>query len=383
MRTLVYCTGYSRSLGGWDSRFRPWLDAIKRLKIADQILIVDDGSAALPGWDDLLISSGRDVERAAVPIGPDIAILHHFRKRLGRRAVWDCPGWYRSYAFGPAYALHHGFDRVVHVESDAYLLTERARNYVLGCVDGWISLWSEHYQFPELAIQLAAGNGLKTFYDFTRQSYDLLANQVHEYVLPFTHVERGLNGDRHGETNGPIPQGLDYVCQILPQREAPYYYWRHDGAAYRPDSLLEEEAIDYGFQSGGASDEIVGEGWSFPEDGFRWMTGFFSTLRLPPLSHSNDYVFRINVHPAIHGPIISQDLRLTLNNHPIARFNIDGDLILGTVLPLDRLRRDGTDVIGLIHPSGICPDTLASGSLDNRILSVAVRHVALVPIRTG
>ncbi len=380
MRTLVYCTAYSPTLFSWNRRYRTWLDAIQRLGIADQILIVDDGSPVLPGWLDMGISSGPAVDDALEPRGPSQAILHHFTDRLGRAAVFDCPGWYRSYGFGIAYAVRHGFDRVVHVESDVFLLSDRIRDYFAGFENGWAALWSERYVFPELAIQVAAGDGLSAAFDFTQKPYDHLIGRNHELLVPFTHVERGLLGDRYGETHEPIPAGLDYVCQIDFHREASYYWWI-PGNGFGPGSVLEGDAVSYDFTAAGNSDEIVLDGWSGAENGFRWMTGYSSGLRLPPLEHSGDYAFRLNVFPMLVNGITQQKLQVVLNGHPIDELEIDGDRIIGTMLPGDKLHRDGSDVVSLIHPVAVQPARVVPGTSDTRILSIALRHMTLAPVR--
>ena len=62
MRTLVYCTAYAATVSGWQTRYRRWLDAVLTGGLnVDQVLIVDDGSATLPGWPELSLYSGDEL----------------------------------------------------------------------------------------------------------------------------------------------------------------------------------------------------------------------------------------------------------------------------------------------------------------------------------
>jgi hypothetical protein len=207
-----------------------------------------------------------------------------------------------------------------------------------------------------------------------------LVGRVHETLVPFTHVERGLVGDRFGETYEPIPRDADYVCQIHPQREAPYYWWLPSGTHYGPDALDEQNALAFHFRYGGNSEDVVGEGWSHAEGDFRWMTGYASTLHLPPLPHSGDYALRINVHPMLYGALNLQRLGVLLNGRPIQDFEIVGDMIVGTMLSAHDLRRDGSDQLTLVHPDSLTPAALTGWSVDMRILSMALRQLTLVPV---
>src|SRR5262249_26104319 len=125
-KTLVFCTSYCTSQTRWNARYRRWLDAIRQSGlIVDQILIVDDASEVLPDWPDLKIIEENDV------LSPTGAItLFHFTEHLGRRSITDFPGWYRSFGFAAVFAQVNGFEKVVHIESDAFLISDRIVNYV-------------------------------------------------------------------------------------------------------------------------------------------------------------------------------------------------------------------------------------------------------------
>ena len=211
MRTLVFCTAYAANQDIWQKRYRRWVDAIRAGRLAwDCILLVDDGSPVLPDWDDL---------------SPDGAlVLHHFENRLGRHALLDFPGWYRSFCFAAEYAMANGFDKVVHVESDSFLITASVQDYVNSIGDGWVALWCPRHGFAEKAIQVMAGTGLASYAALARRPHDDFAGREFEIQLPFSHVERRFKGDRYGEFPAPVPVDADYAVQAHELFD-PDYFW--------------------------------------------------------------------------------------------------------------------------------------------------------------
>ena len=117
-KTLIFCTAFASTPNAWESRYRRWLRAIRSSQLEyDSILIVDDGSPVLPEWTDIAIGTGEIDQLPAEKI-----LLYHFEEHLGRKAIFDFPGWYRSFTFAGRYAHAHGFEKVVHIESDAFLI---------------------------------------------------------------------------------------------------------------------------------------------------------------------------------------------------------------------------------------------------------------------
>ena len=67
----------------------------------------------------------------------------------------------KGHAAAALYAEAQGFDRVIHIESDAYVISAQARAFLTEFKDGWASFWSPLYSIPESAIQVVAGEGLR------------------------------------------------------------------------------------------------------------------------------------------------------------------------------------------------------------------------------
>ena len=374
MRTLVYCTTYTETPHVWQARYRPWLDAMlgSGLK-ADQILLVDDGSPTLPGWADTQVFSGDSVGEGFTvgPRGP--VLLFHFREHLGRLGISDFPGWHRSYVFGALYAEANGFDRVIHVESDAFLVSDRARRFVSTYDDGWAALWSPRYDMPELAISVAAGSGLRRLAEFARQPYQALTGTVHERMIPFTHVEKGLVGDRYGETWSPVPLDADYATQVSTQREPSYYWWMPGHVGRYPP----QHSTMLRFGEGGNGIAALEGGWAEPEIDYHWMLGGESILRLPALPSDDDGILRLGVTPfVVPGKIARQRLMIDMNGRRVHEFEVSLEAVLGCEIPAVALRPHLPNLLRLVHPDMGVPSILRPGEKDPRRVSLSLEWLS-------
>ena len=111
------------------------------------------------------------------------------------------------------YALNEGknkYDKIIHIESDAYVLSNRLFSYLNDINSGWVALYSQKYKFPESAIQIINKD---EFYriDNMPEMHDF--KKIAEFAIPYTRLEKSFTGDRYGE-DGKLPKyEIDYVCQ--------------------------------------------------------------------------------------------------------------------------------------------------------------------------
>jgi hypothetical protein len=211
MKTLLFCTSYAQTPQVWDRRYRKWRDffAAGRLR-ADQTLLIDDGSPVLPSWRAVKLLEQLPERQAA-----DKTVLYHFKDNLGRSGIRTYPGWYRSFAFAATYALRYGFAKVVHVESDCFIYSERMFDFVNGLDSGWTAFWCPLWQFPETCIQVICEDQFEAYAKLSTVSYaQELADKPIEMLLPFTQVRKDFVGDRYGEYVQWVPEDADYGCQI-------------------------------------------------------------------------------------------------------------------------------------------------------------------------
>ena len=200
------------------------------------ILMIDDGSSTIPDWPGLAVWTD------AEPLPPlDEApkvVLYHFQERLGRRTVADFPGWYRSFAFAGKFAEMYQFEKVIHLESDLFLISRRIRRYVNDLTSAWTAMWCPRYEFAESAIQIVAGDAMRRFIDFERDvPQQSLVDRVLEDALPLDIVEMTFKGDRYGEYLEDVPRDADYIAQVRAERAPEYYWWVDLGGESRTPDL--------------------------------------------------------------------------------------------------------------------------------------------------
>jgi hypothetical protein len=208
---LLFCTALVDDERGWRTRYRAWLDHHRRRLQPDLVFIIDDGGRFVPIDEDVTV-----VAAAPETPEPGRAYVLRFPDRLGRPSQFDFPGWWRSFDAGVDLALRYGAERLIHVESDARVLSDRLAHTIVTASKGWIALWCPSYGVPEPSIQVIHRDGLPAAVDFKAKRLGLgMAGRGPELLLPFTSVERRLIGDRYGEFACPVPADADYACQIF------------------------------------------------------------------------------------------------------------------------------------------------------------------------
>jgi hypothetical protein len=223
-RVLIFCTSYVRHAAEWHVRYRRWIDYHARVfgDISAQgkepiFAMIDDASPTLPSLRQL---SGLVVHTpATLAAGNAVSLgalnILTFDTHLGRSAV-DCfPGWFRSFTAAAGLAKAAGATRIIHIESDSYVLTRRARDYLLAAATGWTALWCPKYRFAETCLQAITLDQFSVLDALAQADYEKdWAGKYVEMHFPFTHTEQGLVGDRYGEDVEHAPPQADYAAQV-------------------------------------------------------------------------------------------------------------------------------------------------------------------------
>ena len=105
--------------------------------------MIDDASPYQP--QDRDISINHNLENF---VFGEKGTIFRFPDRLGRSATLNYPGWFRSFTFSVVIAKRFDFQRILHIESDAYILSRRALDFINGMTTGWTVFWCPRYQFP-------------------------------------------------------------------------------------------------------------------------------------------------------------------------------------------------------------------------------------------
>lgn len=198
MRTLLFCTAYAGSEEIWTGRYRQWYDYYKTRGLHHhQLLIVDDGSPLDPDF----VSEGEYVK---------------LTPRLGRQEIHIYPGWYRSVGYALKYANQNNFEKVIHCESDAFLLSDRIVDFVNNLDSGWNTFWCTCHSLPESAIQVIGKDKLREAEEFFSHSYRVYVGCCMDDILPYTAIHKNFVGDRYQEYRPDVPEEADFCCQTNP-----------------------------------------------------------------------------------------------------------------------------------------------------------------------
>lgn len=140
-----------------------------------------------------------------------------FDNRLGRPSMFCYPGWWRSFTFSVRIARKFGFDKIIHIESDAYVLSRRLVDYLRSINRGWTAMWSPTYAFPETSIQIICADAFPRLEEFASRGEDFFrtSNRAAEFLLPFDKVDAKFKGERCGQLQRDrMPAHLDFIAQV-------------------------------------------------------------------------------------------------------------------------------------------------------------------------
>jgi hypothetical protein len=219
---MLFCTGYigkQCQIERYDLWIDHYLPRLEQLR-CERMVIIDDGSPL------------EYVVKLGIPIVdvddlPDVlpgkVCWIRFPDNLGRPLRRMIPGWWRSFSYASVLAMLYGAERLIHIESDAFVLSDKLFDWLAEETDHWRSLYSKHYHWPETAVQVIPKRSINQLFQFFNAGKEFWYGQqlpdhlyIPEYCLPIAEVNRwDFKGDRVGEDwCEKIPDNLDYVCNM-------------------------------------------------------------------------------------------------------------------------------------------------------------------------
>ncbi|SFZ81565.1 hypothetical protein SAMN02983003_0567 [Devosia enhydra] len=209
---LIFCTSYVRDERSWQSRYERWLDYNLALFPDAQFAFIDDASPWLPSLPAIEVISA---DSGAAQTSKVAIYTFETHKGITDR---DFEGWLRSFCYSVEIAKALGHDKVLHIESDAYIVSRRMAQEIARTNTGWTAYWCPRHFMPETAIQVICADQFDAVRQVGRLDYEVhFRRKVIENTLPFTRVERaGVYGNRFGEFRKTIPAYADFACQITP-----------------------------------------------------------------------------------------------------------------------------------------------------------------------
>lgn len=156
--------------------------------------MIDDGSPFIPKLN-FISNKNNDADELTC----NQFTFFHFKNNLGRQGPSDYPGWWRSFFYSLDIAKSLNANKIIHIESDAYILSQRLSELINTIETGWHTLWIDKYKLPETAIQIICKDQFDNFSNFQEKLKLSSNNEIAENILPFTHIHKEFIGDRYSE----------------------------------------------------------------------------------------------------------------------------------------------------------------------------------------
>lgn len=160
------------------------------------------------------IDNASDPENVAAleMVGKDQIEVIRFDQHLKRGGIYDYAYCWRAlYEIGPL--IDRGYEKIVTLDTDAFILSQRLADLVKHSNTGWWSVWCNKYEFPEASFHVLCEDSfiiLKTYMEIPWRERN---GVMMETALPFTHILKGLNCDRFGEDDTPQDSTMDFYGQ--------------------------------------------------------------------------------------------------------------------------------------------------------------------------
>lgn len=197
MKTLLFTPSYLEK-GRLDRNLK-WLDYYNKLKGRlkfDEILLVDNASS----------KQNKDILKLKYP---EVKLIE-CEVFIDRKPPHQYGYWYSAFGKAAKYALDNSFDKIVHLDSDVFIFSDRIVDYINNFQLGWVSQWCNIHNFPESTFQLIGSDQIKNMYEhMTRDFLAYYPQEMAETHIPFTYVEKRFIGDRFPE-KGLIEQQSEW-----------------------------------------------------------------------------------------------------------------------------------------------------------------------------
>ncbi len=224
MKSFIFCTSSvdNQSVQHNISRYQRWISFYRLQKDelgADRVFLIDDAGTGYQ--DDVTFFD----EQLPEVLTSDLNV-YRFKEKRGRGSLIGFPGWWRSFLFSVYIARQYGYEKIIHIESDFFILSDSLKKFIAATNSGWTSLYSEFYKLPETAVQIICKDQFDNFEKLRNRimQKNYMVEDYAESIIPFTKVEKGFLGDRFGEaqvlaswvdTQPGLLSRLDYFGQIV------------------------------------------------------------------------------------------------------------------------------------------------------------------------
>lgn len=197
MKTALFIPTFIKGedKNGFSNRSRVLKFINYHLKIAEhlgieQVFISNNGQLS----PDFLFKFLQDIERRH-----DFQINIKTNQELQRGFNLDYSPCWRA-AYDMEIPIYHGFEKIISMDSDAFVLSKRLADHIKNLESGWESLWCKKYNFPESCLSVACADSFPIFKEFIKTPIENRNGIAYlETTLPYTKVNKSFVCDRYGE----------------------------------------------------------------------------------------------------------------------------------------------------------------------------------------
>ena len=146
MGSLLFTTSFflHRDLNYRYLRYLNYYKDRKKFLDVDNILFIDDGSIK----ENILLNIPTFNVGSFPKKLPEVSMFR-FNTHLGRSRS-GFPGWWRSFLLPTSIIDKYEINKLIHIESDSYILSKNLFSYISSLSSGWTSLWSKLYSWPAI-----------------------------------------------------------------------------------------------------------------------------------------------------------------------------------------------------------------------------------------
>ena len=229
----MFCTSFINDKDSYE-RYRRWLDFYiprKNVLGIDKIMMIDDGSPQewllkLTSEYDMIVKPYHEDWDYTIDDNREAVTVLSFAKNYGRPMMLLVPGWWRSFAMSGPISIVNEFDRIIHLESDLFVLSEQLTKRIREFDYGWYTGWCDRIGFMESSLQVIVGDKRFIINDYWKADKNFWYKQnltEYQYAPEFVlapHVTTNTKddrflGDRYGDDYweaDEIPTDADYIA---------------------------------------------------------------------------------------------------------------------------------------------------------------------------
>jgi SAM-dependent methyltransferase len=139
--------------------------------------------------------------------------IHRCTEFLARTSHLEYPYWYRAFAIAAQYAKDNGYEKIIHIDTDVYVLSERICTHIKTLNSGWNAFWCPRHNFAESTFQVIGSDKIEEMRAWMAEGYKKHYPCDAEHVIPWTNIIKTFDGDRYGEIRAKQIFHMDYYGQ--------------------------------------------------------------------------------------------------------------------------------------------------------------------------